>query len=153
MVMSCENLKPSPSPILKLQVMGMFVNKMKYPPNTGFSPFFWLNLANWFFLFWSKWLNECGFKIFFFPPIAYTIFYLWNITTFSLSGFSMLAKNVKGTLNLTKLYLDNHQFGYFTNLGKIPWLLYTLGARHCYTLLVTVNWWIDEKIEINLMKI
>jgi hypothetical protein len=28
-VMNCENLKPSSSSILKLQVMGMFVNKMK----------------------------------------------------------------------------------------------------------------------------
>jgi hypothetical protein len=33
------------------QVMGMFINKMKYPPNMGFSPFFWLNLASWFFSF------------------------------------------------------------------------------------------------------
>jgi len=72
-VMNCENLKPSSSSILKLEVMGMFVNKMKYPPNMVFSPFFWLNLASWFFLFLSKWLKEfgCFLKK---SPIAYTLF-------------------------------------------------------------------------------
>ncbi len=100
-VMNCENLKPSSSSILKLQVMGMFVNKMKYPPNMVFSPFFWLNLASWFFLFLSKWLKEfgCFLKK---SPIAYTLFlFVKHHQIFSI-GFQHVSQKCKRNLKFLK---------------------------------------------------